>query len=59
MALVGNCALVEGRTVCEGIEKWVQEMHDELENKEIQLKHETLKPETHYCEMGKMVEELG
>ncbi len=59
VALVGNCALVEGQTVCEGIEKWVQEMHNELENQEIQLKHETLKLETCYCEMGKMVEELG
>ena len=54
-AEVGNDALM----VHEGIESWVEEMQDELENKEIQLKQTTLKPETHYHKMGEMVEELG
>src|SRR5260370_1045738 len=58
-AEVGNAALMKGQMVHEGIESWVEEMQDELENKEIQLKQTTLKPETHYHKMGEMVEELG
>ena len=54
-----NKALGEGISVASAMRAWLVEMKKDWEQIELQIKTASMKPESHYREMGKAVEKLG